>query len=381
MPRLQKVWLPIALAALAPAAGRAADDAVKQSISVAVSGRDSAGTEVDRYQVTANYTWETGRRGSLSVHLPWQSVSTKTNGVSNSASGLMDAGVTFQFGKSEGGQGQSSYWAINLNLPVGKDSLGASELAAVTALNASAESFLAPQFGRGFAAGIQKYWSKERGNAKLSWYLGYQEESSYKVAEFAGTVIENSGIDTYRAGISRNWSQGRLDFKLGLDVIAFDSSQTLTNGVGTKRESDPNYILSLGVNQAHTDRIKSQYQLTYQIRDKQDSLSPGIVNNLRSFELGNRLFFAWHLIKSNTPNAQWRFGFSGVNSEANKQVATLVPTTPIGQLGGTTRTEFSGSIGYTRNLPNNGAWDVGTMIGISSDAPDYVFRTGYSRKF
>lgn len=363
------------------ASGFAANEQVSQGLDVQVSGRDSGGREVDRVQVNASYSWSTGRRGKLSVLLPWQTVDTKVGGLSSSVSGLKDATVTYEFGNRESSGGQASHWQLNLNLPTGKDSLGASEFTAAQNLGASADGFLAPQFGRGFAAGLRRYWTRTRGNVDTEWYVGYQEETQYTVAEFAGTVIENSGVDQYLAGVNRSWEKGRLDFRLGLAVIAFDTSQTITNGAGRRVESDPNYILSAEMNQAHTDRIRSRYQLTYQIRDVQDTLSPGVLNNLNSVELGDRLFFSWVLERADNSNARWQLGFSGLNSERSKNLASLNPAAPIGPIPGSSRTELYGRLNYERDLANNGLWNVGTDIGLNSDARDYVIRTAYSRQF
>lgn len=368
-----------ALAALIPASQcRAADDQVRQSLDVVYESRSSGNTDVDRFQVTSGYEWSTGRRESLSLTVPWQSVDTTSNGVSSSASGLKDASLNFDFAVREQAQGESTHWQLRLNLPIGKDSLGQQEFQAVQNLNNSASGFLAPQFGRGFSGGIRRYWSRKRGNAEMNWYVGYQEETGYTVASFTGTILENSGIDQYTAGVSRKWDRGRLGFKVGLDVVAFDTGISTNNGVGSRIESDPNYILTTQVTQRHTDRYSSSYLLTYQVRDKQDTFSPGVLINPRNTELGNRLFWSWLLKRQDPGNSYWELGFKGLTTEHSVNGPTNASPGPI---AGSAKDELYSQIGYGRSLANGGSWNLSTQIGLTGDSRDLVVRGGYQRKF
>lgn len=351
------------------------DTRVTQGISVTVSGRESGNREVDRVEVNADYTWQTGRRERLSVRLPWQSIDSSAPGVSNSASGLKDATLKYDFGVREPGEGGiASRWQFTANIPTGKDGLTQNEFAAVSALSGSANSFLAPQFGRGFGAGFRRYWTKATGNAQMEWYVGFQKEGDYTLLDTPATRIENSGVDQYVAGISRNWSQGDQDWNVGLDVIATGTALTETNGVGTRVESDPNYVFKLGKTRKFGENINSRLNLTYQLRDSQDSFSPGVLVNLGNNDLGDRFFWSWMFEREDASNSVWSLGTTGMNTSHTENAAGQT-------VAGSARLEIYGSLGYRRNLDNGGAFNFKTDIGLNSDARDYAVSAAYSRSF
>jgi hypothetical protein len=363
----------LALLAMLPGSAEAGKRGVHQDFIVQLESRDSGVSETTRFQTTARYQWKTGRREKIAVTLPWQRVDTKVAGVSSSASGLKDMTLNYDFKTRDIGRGLSTHWQLRLNLPTGKDSLGQEQFTAVTNLNASANGFLAPQFGRGFAAGFRHYWEKSRGKTNDTYYVGYQEEGSYTVTSFIGSNIKNTGVDQITAGFKRQMERGRYQITLGLDAIFFDDSESTTNGAVTKIDSDPNYIFSGSLVQKHTDSLSSGYSLTYHARDQQDALSPGVVANLTNSELGDRIFWNWTLTNAKTPRESLTFGAAGLRTMGSKSNGVGV--------AGSDRTELYARLGYSRSGIKSAKWKLTTDIGLTGDSRDLVMLGQYSRDF
>lgn len=363
----------MALLTLVAASAEAGKQGVRQDYSVQYEAREASGAESDRFLVTTNYVWDTGRREKISVSLPWQKIDTKVGGVSSSANGLKDMSVNYDFKSREVGHGLSTRWQLRLNIPTGRDSLNQEAFTAVGNLNASANGFLAPQFGRGFAAGLRHYWTKIRGKTQDEYYVGYQEEGSYTVASFVGNQVENSGIDQIVAGFKRQTERGRYQVSMGLDAIFFDDSQSTTNGAVTQIDSDPNFIFRGEVAQKHTDSLTSRYNLTYHVRDQQDALQPGVIVNLNSTELGDRIFWNWTLESQRTPRDQLRFGLAGLRTLGSEANGVAV--------AGSDRTELYTRLGYNRDLANDSSWNLTADVGLTGDSRDLVVTGRYSRDF
>lgn len=378
----KQLWMGGALLLLATSSAlHAQNRGVSQRFDVTFEGRDAGATDADRVLFQTEWEWKMGRREKLSVKLPFQKISTSGfAGGAADASGLKDITANYDFQVRDRGEGLSTNWQVRANLPVGKDGLNAEETRAVQNLSASANSFLAPQFSLGFGLGLRHYWKRQQGNSELTGYVGYQAFGSYDVTDSATTRVENSGIDTFNLGIAKTFKNGKSRSRIGLDAIIFRDYDTTTTtkvtgaSVVTEVDSDPNYILNLDHVREMTPRMDLNLHLTYQMRDNQDSFSPGVLAAAPvGVELGDRLF--WHVLADLKGNddSKWSFGFAGVNTDHSSNAA--------GNIAGTDGDEFYLRVGYDRALDNNGGWKVTSDWGLSSDARDYGVVVSYYRSF
>ncbi|NUP99988.1 MAG: hypothetical protein HUU35_09050 [Armatimonadetes bacterium] len=366
---------------LTPAAGAWADNLdtptpkVEQSFELKYEARDTAAADLDRFVFTTSYRWETGRRGSLAVVLPYQRIEVDPVGAPElSAHGLMDMSVSYTFNVRDlNRRGTSAHWELRGNVPMGKATLDGNEFAALNALNASAEGFINPQFGRGAGLGVFHHWASQHGTRKTNWYLGGTWNGSYQISDAPGFDRSNSGIDTYEAGVGWQIEKGRRVWDLGLDIVGFRESETVTNGVRTVIDSDPNYTFRAGLALNHTDRITSNFRLTYQDRDVQDSSQPGVLVNPASVELGDRIFWEAFIERRNNVHDKWILGTVGLRTMGAHQGGIDLP--------GSDRHEEFARLGYDRSGDNGRGWSITSDFGLSSDARDLVTVARFYRKF
>lgn len=348
---------------------------VYKSFDVLLEGKNQGTTDVDRLQVTGTYLWELGRRGELKIVLPWQRINATTGAAENSATGFKDMTMTYDFAVRDlSRSGVKGRWQVAANIPTGIDGLNASETAAVTALAGAADGFLNPQFGRGFELGVKHFWTHQRGTTQTEYYLGTNQAGGYQVARFAGNQTSTDGIDTYLFGVSRQSTKGRRTWDIGLDAIIFSDTEIVANGTLTETDSDPNYLIRANLSLKHSDRITGRYGFTYQMRDAQDSLQPGIaINPTQNLELGDRIFWNAYVEKKINVHSFWTFGLVGLN--------TMGATLNNAAVANSSRNEMFTRVGYTRNRDNGAGWSLTTDVGMTGDSRDYSFMGRYFRQF
>lgn len=370
---------PLGLALLIPCAILAdnldtPERGVRFSTSMRTEGKDSGGIDVDRWLITTGWDWESGRRENISLRIPYQVISSTAPAGSADARGFQDASLNYSFAARDlAHAGRSTRWSVDLNLPIGKEGLNAEEGTAFGRLGAAAVGFLNPQFTRGFGAGVRHTWNRVQGTSRSSFFLAYNFATSYTLNDAPGNRVDNSGVDTWRAGWNRSFEKETRTFNVGAQVIGFGDSTTTTNGVATEVDSDPNLLLSFRTVNRRTDRYATNVGFTYQFRDAQDSLQPGIGVNPTSIELGDRLFWDATIERSDSPQATWRWGLSGQTTFASERGGAKV--------AGSDAHEAFARVGYRRTQVRGGALDLVLDVGLTSDARDYSLGATYSRGF
>lgn len=345
-----------------------------RDIEVSVEGRDERGLDVSRVQFITNWSWDVGRKNSLTLRAPYQSISTSQAGAQDAdLDGVKDFQLTYTFAPKDNEEtGLNSKWELWMNLPTGSEGLDAEENLALTRLRVSADSFLNPQPSRGFGAGIGYLWTVTKGRRSTDFFARARFMGSYDVLDQPGNQQSSSGIDTYHLGFSQTVDKEKITHNYGAQVIVFGDSDTTTNGVVANQESDNNYLFHYEMTKEINENISAKLRLFYQVRDSLDTLQPGLLF-ANTLDLGDRFIYNLTFNKKSSEYASWLFGVNGFSTDAAETAA--------GKVNGTEFDEFYGRLGYVRTSENGQGWSVIADLGLNDDARDYSVAAKWFRNF
>jgi hypothetical protein len=348
---------------------------VSQSWSFRSEGRNAPGLRASRLQLTRDYSWEIGRRGKLAISMPFQSIHSQVGTTKAKALGLRDTQVSYDLEtQSSALQDRTGFWQLLLNLPTGLRKLNQEQTRAVSALGTVvAQGVINPQFGNGWGGGVRRRWERRTGTSRSIFYLGFQSQGSYVLTEFPGSRSAQGGQTQFLLGGSLQKEQGSRSWNLGLDALIYRSSYIETNGIRTEVSSNPELLLNADLRKQLAPRVATRWELSYQVRDRQDSRQPGFFLAQQTLKLGD--IFKWEALleRSLTPDRNLLLGLSGQRTFGS-----------TGQQPGTS--DFSSNEVFARfGLENTSPRGQGLVftgdVGLTPASRDWIFSLRFYRSF